>query len=405
MAFDRIPRIPLGLWMAALALAMPAAARAQDADVDAIPDPEPALDGPRDPLDLGLKKLAYAFSLKSAGVYDDNIFLSSRDETSDTISVVLLTTKLRYDHGAGTAGLSYRARDRQFARHDEFNGLEHLLDGSASLETSRVRFETGFEWRALKDPFDVLESGERVDTAFDREFLKATADFGRFDLELAAALARFTVDDEALDRGDYRRWEVTVTSVVESWPQVSLLGEVGLRGTRYDEETFSDFTVLSVAAGARGSLTPKTRVEARVGYAHAEPRGESLVAAEEFSGLVAEIATTWQAGEKHELKLDLRREPVESLQTGLAVADEIRLGYKFTPDEKLSFQGQLSWDHRRESDGSGDRRGVLARVGAQWSLPSGIHVDVGTLFRMRETADSDSDYENLRISLGIGVQW
>jgi hypothetical protein len=395
----------LGWWTAILLVSIPSLARAQDGDVDAIPDPEILREGPHDPLGLGLRKLSYAFGLEGAAAFDDNVFLTAHDRTSDTISILQLTAKARHDYGAGTASLTYRGKDRTFASHSEFNGLEHFFDASATLDSTPVRFETGLEWKALKDPFDVLQSSERVDSRFDREFLKATGDFGRLDAEVTVAAARFTVDDQVLDRGDYRRWEFSATSLFEAWPQVSILAGVGLRETRYDEDTFSDFTVLSLTAGARGSLTPKTRSEARVGFARAEPHGDSQNPAEDFSGFVAEITTTWEAGEKHEIRIDLSREPTESLLTGLAVSDSVRIGYKYAPAERWTTQGELSWEQRRESDGSGNRRGLQARAGVQWSLPGSLHADVGILFRMRESGEPDSDYENFRVSLGMGVQW
>ena len=395
----------LRLWAAVLLFAFPSAARAQDGDVDSIPDPEPALDGPHDPFGLGFKKLGYSLGLKIAEVFDDNIFLAARDRTSDFISVFMVTAKARHDYGAGSANLAYRGRERIFARHDEFNGPEHFLDASASLTPAPFKLEGGFEWRALKDPFDALQSSQRVDSRFDREYLKASGDFGRFDVEGTAGMARFTVDDEILERGDYRRWDASVIGLVEAWPKVSILGGLRLGSTRYDDDTFSDFDVLAVAAGARGTLSAKTRTEARVGYSRAEPRGESLTPAEKFSGFVAEISTTWEVGEKHELRIDVRREPTESVLTGLAVSDEVRIGYKYAATERWSAQGLLGWDQRRESDGSGRRHGLQARAGVQWAFQSRLHADFGVLLRTRQSRDPDLDYENLRISLGIGVQW
>jgi len=393
------------LWAAVFMIALPAGAQAQDSEVDPIPDPEPALDGPHDPFGLGSKKFAYSLGLKFAEIYDNNVFLVPDGRTSDYITVFLFTSKARLEYEAGTAHVSYRARERLFARQGEFDGLEHFLTASGTLEPRPFRFEAGLEWRDLKDPFDVLQVTGHFDTRYDREHLKATADFNRFDVELTAALARFSIDDATLDRGDFQRREFAATGLAEAWPKVALLAEFAIRGTDYDDSEFSDFTFMRFTAGARGSLTPKTRTEARVGIGRAEPDGGGSFPVEDVTGLVAEVSVTWDIGEKQMLKVDLRREPIESVVSGLAIADGFRITYRQAIAEGWTAHGMLSWDRQEESDGTGGRRGLQARGHLRWTSPGQVHSDLGLLFRTRDSEDSTLDYENFRISLGLGVQW
>ena len=392
-------------WALLAALALPPAARAQDADVDPTPDPEPSLEGPHDPFGLGVKKLAYSTGLKIAEVFDDNILLAPSGPESDRITVILLKAKLRWESGRETAHVNYRGRERLFADHTEFNGMEHFLDAAGSVGVSSFRFEAGLEWKDLKDPFDVLQVTGPVDSRFDREYFRAVGDFNRYDVELTAARARFAVDNAALARGDYLRRELSALGAVEIGPQVAGFMEARIFATDYDEPAFSDFTYTRVVGGIRGAISPKAHTEARLGFGQANPDSGGLLPAKKFTGVVAAISATWEIGEKHDLRAELAREPVESVLSGLAIADGIRFRYRYAFTEGWSAQGLLSWDRQQESDGSNDRRVIMGRIGVQWAFHDRFHADFGALYR---TADADVralEFENFRFSFGLGVDW
>jgi len=350
-----------------------------------------------------VKKLAYSTGLKMAEVFDDNILLAPVDPEADRITVILLKARLRWESGRESAHVTYRGRERLFADHAEFNGMEHYLDAAGSAGISSFRFEAGLEWKDLKDPFDVLQVTGPVDSRFDREYLRAIGDFNRLDLELTAARARFAVDDATLARGDYLRREIAALGAVEAGPQVAAFLELRLSQTDYDEPAFSDFTYTRVVGGVRGAVSPKVHTEARLGFGRADPDSGGLFPVEKFTGVVASISATWEIGEKHDLRAELAREPMESVLSGLAVADGVHLRYRYAFSEGWSAQGLLSWDRQEESDGSNDRRVILARIGFQWAFRERFHADIGALFR---TADSDVpalEFENYRFSLGLGV--
>jgi len=387
------------------AFALPAAAFAQDGEADPNPDPERPLEEPHDPFGLGVEKLAYSAGLKIVEIFDDNVFLSPVGEESDRITVAILKARLRYREEAGSVTLNYRGRERRFDEHDEFDGMEHFFDGSGTVSFTPFRVEAGADGRDLKEPFDVLQVTERFDSRFDREYVRAVADFNRFDVEVEGALARFTIDDDILDRGDYRRREAAVLASVDAWDQAAAFVELRLHRTEYDEPDFGDLSFLRFTVGARGALTAKTRGEIRIGFARAELEEGTVFPEDDFTGLTALAALTWEPGEKHELRADLRREPIESVITGLAIVDGVRLTYRFRFAERWRFQGMLSWDRERESDGSNDRRGLQARGGVQWAVGERFYADIGALFRSADSDDAALEYENLRISIGMGVEW
>jgi hypothetical protein len=394
-----------GTWILTLTLGLPAAALAQDGEADPLPDPERPLEEPHDPFGLGVKKLAYTAGLKIVEVFDDNVLLAPDREESDRITVFLLKARLRYEGESGAASASYRGRERLFDTHDEFDGMEHFFESSGRVRTGALRFEAGVEWRESKEPFDELQVSRRLDSRFDRERARVIGDFNRFDVEAEVARARFTVDDAILDRGDFVRTEAALLAAAEVGAEAALFAEVRYHRTEHDESDFGDLSFFRAAAGARGLFTAKLRGEIRVGLARAELEEGSLFPADDFTGLAAVALVTWDPDPKQEIAADLRREPIESVLTGLAIVDGFRLSYRLRFSERWTFQGLLSWDRERESDGSQDRTGVAARAGVQWAVGDKFYVDAGALFRRADSDDAALEYENLRLSLGAGVQW
>ena len=388
-----------------LALSIPSRLLAQDGEADPNPDPERPLEETHDPLGLGAKKLAYSAGLKITEVFDDNVFLTPDNEESDRITIILLKARLRYSGDRTDAKVNYRGRERLFDTHDEFDGMEHYFDASGGVKVSRFRFEAGVEARWLKDPFDVLQVSGRFDSRFDRAHVRATADFNRMDVEMEVAAARFAIDDDVLDRGDYRRLEAGLLVAADAWDQVSVFAEVRLHDTNYVESDFGDLSFLRAAAGVRGALTGKTRGEIRIGVARAELDEGAAFPADDFTGLTASAAVTWEPTPKQELRAELRREPIESVLTGLAIVDGVRLSWLLRPSERWTAQAMVSWDRERESDGSNDRRGLQVRGGVQWAFGERFYADAGALYRVADSDDAALEFENVRFSVGVGVQW
>ncbi|HKS16887.1 MAG TPA: outer membrane beta-barrel protein [Planctomycetota bacterium] len=389
----------------ALAIALPGTTLAQDGESDPNPDPLGSLEEPHDPFGLGFEKLAYSVGLKLVEVFDDNVFLAPAGEESDRITVAILKARLRYGTGAGSAVANYRGRYRRFREHDEFDGMEHFFDARGVFSVAPLRFEAGVDANALKDPFDVLQVVGRVDSRFDRGFVKAIADFNRVDVEVEGARARFTLDDDGLDRGNYTRLEAGLLAAVDAWDEASAFIEFRLHETEYDEPDFGDLSLLRLVAGVRGSLTAKLRGEARVGIARAELEEGTVFPADDFTGPTAIVALTWVPGEKHEIRADVHREPIESVVTGLAIVDGVRVSYRFLASPRWTVQGMVSWDRERESDGSNERHAFHVRGGVQWAVAEKIYADAGALFRSADSDDAALEYENLRLSIGLGVEW
>lgn len=392
-------------WTVVVALALPAAASAQDGDVDSIPGARTLMDVPRDPLNLGVKELAYALGLKISEVWDDNVFLTSDNEKSDRITVALVWGEALYKREAGEARLAYRGRERLYAKNDELDGMEHFLDASGLIRASNFRFEGGVEWRAMKETFDPLEVREPVDSRFDREFISAGADYNTFDVSLTAELAHFAVDDELHDRGDYERLGFALLGAARVWPQAEAFAEVLVRSTDYDEEFFSDFTFYRFAVGARGSFTAKIRGEARLGLGRTETDDGGTVSSDDFSGVVAEASVTWDVNEKHEVTAGLHFQPSESVLTGLAIEQGIRAGWRFRITERLAFRASARWSRETDSEGNGERTGIQWRAGARWESAGRFFADAGVLYRAAEADVAASEYDNVRFGIGVGVEW
>jgi hypothetical protein len=187
--------------------------------------------------------------------------------------------------------------------------------------------------------------------------------------------------------------------------KLHLLLTVGGWATEYDEPIFSDFEVVQVWAGARFLASARTHFEAAIGYARAEPDGDpTAVPFEDFSEVVGHLTGVWVPQEHHEVTVALHRAPVESVNSGLALSTEVRLGYRYTIPDRGEVRLGLYWERRDESFENESRRGLGLRAGGQWDFAHRFFTDGGILLRSRDSDEPDEDYENLRISIGLGVR-
>lgn len=396
-------------WTVLLALSIPSAARAQDSDADAIPTRRSFIDAPleipHDPFGLGLKHTAYSVGLKIAGVFDDNVFLESSGEERDFITVILLSADVRFRREETEAHVSYRGRERIYAKNSDLTGMEHFLDASGSMKVSDLRLEAGVDYRERKDTFDVLEIREPVDSRYDREYVRVGTDFNKVDVSVTGEMAHLHFDDGFHDRGDYTRVGVSLMAAARLWPQAEAFGEIRYRTTDYDEGVFSDFSYVRATVGARGAFTPTFRGEGRIGFGRTQTEDEGTLGSTDYSGFVIEGRAAWEMSEKHSFEAGVFYEPAESVVTGLAVHGGVHAGWRFRFDERWSFRTSVRWGRETDPDGDFERTGLHWRAGARWNSGDLFFADAGVLYRTAMADDSAAEYDNLRFSIGMGVEW
>jgi hypothetical protein len=391
------------------ALTLPAAAYAQESDPDSMPTRREFIDRPleipRDPFNLGVKSMAYTAGLKVAGVFDDNVRLTADDEESDFITVLLLSGELFYKREESELHLAYHGRNRIYADNDDLNGMEHFLDASGLFRLDRIRVEAGVEWRDRKDTFNPLEIPEPVDSRSARGYLRVGADFNRLDVAGTLELTHFTIDDSFHDRGDFERVGFSLMGTLRAWPQAEMFGEVLLRSTDYDENVFSDFSYIRVAVGARTAFTSTIRGEGRIGFGRTEIDDEGAIPSDDFSGVVVEALAAWDLDERHIIFAGIEYGPSESVVTGLGVHQGFHAGWRFRLEEQWAVRSSVRWGRETDADGDFERTGLEWRLGARWDSRANFYADAGVLVRAAESDDSALEYDNFRISFGMGVEW
>jgi hypothetical protein len=392
-----------------LALSVPAVAAAQDSDVDLVPTRreflDPALEFPHDPFNLGARRTAYTVGLKLAGVFDDNVFLSESDEEEDFITVVLLSADVVHRVDENEARFSYRGRERIYADHGDLTGMEHYLDGSGVMRVSRFILGAGLEYRDRKDSFNPLEIPEPVDSRYLAVAIRGGAVFNEFDLLGSLEVAQFSIDDDFHDRGDYDRIGFSLRASAKTWPQAESFGEIVARSTDYEEDAFSDFSYYRLAVGARGTFSPTLRGEASIGYARTEEDEAGDFETDDFSGLVLEAVGTWALNEKNEFAAGLTYGPSESAVTGLTVRQGVHAGWLYRMTERLGFRSSVRWSRESDPEGDLDRSGLQVRGSARWESGDHFYADAGVLLRAADSDDPTLEYDNVRISFGLGVEW
>ncbi len=358
-----------------------------------------------DPFNFGTKQFTYRVGVKLEETWDNNLFLSERGEERENFSTLVPMLKMRWDYAEQDYSyLNYTGRLNRFAKYDEFDGMEHSLDLFMRVTVGVLRIDVGDEYRNRKEPFDLLQVTERLDSVHNWWWATAAFDLNRFDLEFTYSGTRFSIDE--VDQGNFRRREYSVLLAADMWTKTAVFLEARQAPTEYVEEVFADFVVRRLVVGLRGEPSEKTRINARAGLARLENDEEvGRVPSDEYTGLVYGIAFQWKATERGLLKLEFIHQPMESVLTGSAVSDKMSASYDQQHSETFKYGGSVEWSRQEESDGSFDRSGWTIVILAEYRFARQFLADLKLLHRFKMSDADGSDFDDTRATLGVGVEW
>lgn len=397
---------PSGLLLSLLA-ALPAAAQSPPSELG-------------DGFGLGVQKFQYRVGLRAEAAMDTNVLLSSDDEEKDSILALVPWLDLAYgaaaaegpdalhDRTRDVSWIRYRGRYLKYSDFDEFDGMETSFDGYVRFNVSNVRFEAFDEVRDRKDPYDTLQVAERLDSFLHHYWARVGVDWNRLDIELTLGRSRFTLDEVVTV--DHRRTDVSLLVASDIGEKTQVFLEFLRANTVFDDNFFGDFAFQRLAVGARRLESEKLRFDARIGMGRADADSGALIPSDDFAGLVLGVGAEWDFTERERVEVDLLRQPIESVYTGLAVADSVHGRYTFTIDHDgtrptMQVYGDLRWDRQHESDSSVRRTSWRVAAGGSYAFLDRWQADAEVALR-KQTSEADVlDYTDVRVTAGVGVSW
>ncbi len=369
-------------------------------------DAQPVQDDYQDYLGLGTKQFKVRGRMGTEIWFDNNILLTDKKEIDDIVVVLQPELNVRFDHGQDYVKLDYRGRDRIYTDNDDFNGMEHYLNGMVHFKIDKFYVDLSDDYANRRDPFNNLQIQDKLVTLQNDARFLVGGDFDKFDLELSVGIRRFEIFDPLFDLFDHRRWDVGFTGFFDIMPKTQALIEYGYTNTEYDDEQVDNFITHRFLAGIKGTPSAKIRTTTKIGVVRviADDRN-NFDDTDDKTDLYVGLALDWDVTSNGTLSLGLVRQPVESIFTGIAITTRFDMGYKHKFNERISGKMGLYYETITESKGGEDRWGWGLSGGVSYKVGRHLHLDLWGEYRAKRSDDDNFEFDNMRGYFGAGLDF
>ena len=331
-------------------------------------------------------------------VYEDNVFLDSREE-SDFHFEFSPGLELRINsEGAASTVLRYQHR---FTFYDEFNGLDHDfsdLSFQTNYNSGVVLFNAHASYKEdFSRTFDLDASSDVFETLILRDTLQAGASM-KYDLSELTAL-KVAVDysennfedlvlgDVTIPYTDYDTISVPVTFFYKVKPKVNLTA--GARYRMTDTSLAEEYDDLYVFVGAVGELfSPVIYADLTVGYQQRDGKGGSATDSDSAS---YDLKFIYTGNPKASMWAGISRDYRTSAYNARAYAfSSAAVGANYSINKVFGINGSLVYG---ESEYEEDVRAediTMLRFGA--SYRPNDYVTVNASYSYREVDGNRADY-------------
>lgn len=345
------------------------------------------------------------FSLDVEGVYDDNIFFSSKDPTSDYIFVA--SPKLTLQTGdfrareESFATLNYNPQAIFFAKGEDENTLDQNLRVEIQYAIARlaINFQANYQHLSGATP----DLGDRVDRDQTSARLKLSYGWGpKLEAETNFLYTGTNYDPEGL--ADFSEFvnETFLSYQMSARTKASFGVGVGrLEVDGFGHQTFERLLVQVISeVGARLTLKAKGGVEYR-----------QTDLGDETTPIFA-LSMDYKLRESTTLALEAYRDvsasggsPGENLtRTGIAAKVRQRLTKKLTGIISAGYE-QLSYTAAESDLGGREDHYYFVRPSIQYELKEGRRFEVYYLHRTNDSDQSENSFEGNQVGASVGIDF
>jgi hypothetical protein len=336
--------------------------------------------------------------------YDDNIFLTPDAEESDLITVLVPTIEASFDRDDIHASVDYEGRERRFADHSEFDGMEHFVVARAGWRTRLLHLEVWDDFQDRKEPATAIIFRDRVERRQNDVGASATLDLAQIDVELEASRRWYDVRESAFDLYDHERNQASLLVAFNVAGKTQALGQIGISDTDFTEEVLGDFGLRYAVAGVRTRPTGRLLATAKAGVVRIE-QDEADAPGRDDTDWTAFAQVVWRVSIPVILQLKLERVPVETLTSGWSMYTRLNVSYSHWLAERWTVALFAYAERLNESVVEGDRVGYGANVRLRYEPGRNFFVETWIEFRTVEADQDAFDFGNLRGHLSLGVEW
>jgi opacity protein-like surface antigen len=370
-------------------------------------DAQPVQDDYQDYLGLGTKQFKVRGKMSTEIWFDNNILLTADSEKDDVITVLVPELNLRFDHGDDYVKLDYRGRDRLYSDNSVFNGMEHYLDGVVHFRISKFFVEVTDNYANRRDPFNTFQIAFPLDSLQNDARLLVGGDFDKFDLELSAGIRRFEIFNNVFDLLDHRRFDVSFTGLFDIMPKTQALVEYGYTNTEFDQDTTLDnFETHRLLVGIKGSPTAKIRTTAKAGFVQIlADNSNGVDDTDDKTDLYVAVALDWDVTASGLLKVEIYRQPIESIFGSIAITDRLAVSYNHNFTERVSANLGLYYEDFSEIKGGEDRTGYGLNGGLAYKVGRHLNLGAHVEYRAKRSDNDNFEFDDLRGMFSAGLDF
>lgn len=207
----------------------------------------------------------------TAGVqFNDNLFLSSTNETSETMWV--LSPGVIVTSGEGATNSTQFSYSEQFQLYSDNSGLNtslSLLDLSSTYDDGKMKIGVNAWFHQANQATRDVRGASLVNRNLSHAAITDEVEWS----DKSSVLVGFTYDDTNYKPAGYRDWQWLEVPVKYYWkyqPKLDFSAGVRYRSNKVDGTGY-DSNELFYSVGARGEITPKLIGEVSVGYISFDP--------------------------------------------------------------------------------------------------------------------------------------
>ncbi|MCA9404222.1 MAG: outer membrane beta-barrel protein [Candidatus Omnitrophica bacterium] len=351
--------------------------------------------------------------------YDDNIFLTPSNTTSDTVTTVtagvLLEPKLsRHELRIGYGGLF-----EFFADNSGQNTDNHRVQGEAVLNFNQWRVELSNTFSAFENRTGT-EDTARIPRLNNHSGIGVIYQFNKMDLGLRY---KYRHEDYRSNDpiGDFLGQSLTYQDLdsdensaelelaLKLWPKTALLLSGRYGKLSYDSGRKSDSDYFDILTGLRGEFFTKGEIEGKIGFRSQDY--ESFAA--DFDEIIFLITLTENFTPRDTLTIDLERTTNTTIEQENAYFEgtELAIAYihKFTERIAAKLRASYRINDYPAAITVGGQTGTrkdkiwLAGIGFNYTLTGGVEISLAYDFGQRDSKFDTNDYDNNLVSLRVSL--
>ncbi len=343
--------------------------------------------------------------------FDDNIFLESSQEDSDTIFVTYGGGTLVYQETNFEAALDALVNYNHYVHEDDASDDEERIMGRARYLAPRWQIEVAEIFRRESDPFSVPQIVERVEKIVSDTVPRVLVGVtGQLSIEARADVQVVKFDDKSFEDIDNVNYRAALTGIYELPNGYDVLADVGYLAIKYSDSTApEDVQGFFARGGWRGEIQQQRltlAVLAGVTSAKSEdpdfPRG-----ADGDDLLTADVEThlRFEPTAQAKMTFDYTRRIGFGVGESFQVVNRVTAGmeYDVNPRVKVHLRGVYDYIHGI----SGLNRDFGSLSGdLTYQLLQYVILDAGLTWRTGHIKDGGSgDFNDVIGSVGAALRW